>query len=472
MRVFSNFSVRYNDGSLHRIPVNYGDADRQVANIIKENSENKMNSIPKISIYISSLALDWTRSFDQTYIGKSTIRERVYDPTTKSYTHEPGINYTIERPAPTPFKLTMKVDIWSSSTAQKLEILEQLLVLFNPALEFQTTDNYLDWTSLSVLYLNDINWSSKAIPVGTDTPIDIATLTVETPIWISPPVRITRAGIITRIITSMYDANQVDFTPLLDGDNPFDEGFINNDALLTRTIALVEDYNLHVIGNTAVLIDKDSGIVDSGFDLPETNLNYVNWLPVIQEFKQEYIDGLGKIYLDQGNGYEVVGTFKISVADPAIIDIKWDTNSLMKNTGIDSAGILDYEPGYNPTLRPNSPGTFDAIINPLEYNPHRPLKQETDQAIITGIRYMLLDNIGHISNIDVSSAWGSLIAYENDIVEYNGTQWNVIFESRKRFENMIWQTNTYSGIQYIWNGIAWLRSYEGIYKSGKWRLEL
>ena len=98
----------------------------------------------------------------------------------------------------------MKCDIWSSNTDQKLQILEQILVLFNPSLELQTTDNYIDWTSLTVLNLNDINWDSRSVPVGNDTPIDIATLTLETPIWINPPVKVKHLGVITKIVTSMH----------------------------------------------------------------------------------------------------------------------------------------------------------------------------------------------------------------------------------------------------------------------------
>ena len=42
----------------------------------------------------------------------------------------------------------------------KLQILEQILVLFNPSLEVQTTDNYIDWTSLTHVMLESVNWSS------------------------------------------------------------------------------------------------------------------------------------------------------------------------------------------------------------------------------------------------------------------------------------------------------------------------
>jgi hypothetical protein len=98
----------------------------------------------------------------------------------------------------------MKCDIWTANTDQKLQVLEQILVLFNPSLELQTTDNYIDWTSLSVLNLNQINWSSRTVPVGNDTPIDVATLTFETPIWISPPVKVKHLGVITVMLKRLF----------------------------------------------------------------------------------------------------------------------------------------------------------------------------------------------------------------------------------------------------------------------------
>ena len=76
-----------------------------------------------------------------------------------------------------------------SNTNQKLQILEQILTLFNPGLEIQSTDNFIDWTSLSVMYLEQVTWSSRNIPMGTDDPIDIATLRFVMPIYISPPAK-------------------------------------------------------------------------------------------------------------------------------------------------------------------------------------------------------------------------------------------------------------------------------------------
>ena len=162
IRLLSNFTVKYGDGTLARVPVSYGDADRQAANVINQNSENTLPSTPKIAVYISDLDLDRTRLGDSSFVGKVHIRER--DIVNDSYTSSQGANYTVERLMPTPYILTLKVDIWTSSTEQKLQVLEQILTLFNPSLEIQSTDNYLDWTSLTVVELEDVMFSSRSIP--------------------------------------------------------------------------------------------------------------------------------------------------------------------------------------------------------------------------------------------------------------------------------------------------------------------
>ena len=77
----------------------------------------------------------------------------------EEYLNMQGKNYTVERLMPTPYNLSINADIWSTNTDQKLQILEQILMLFNPSLEIQTTDNFVDWTSLSVVNLENITFS-------------------------------------------------------------------------------------------------------------------------------------------------------------------------------------------------------------------------------------------------------------------------------------------------------------------------
>ena len=121
MRVFIGFKYRTGGTTPEEryVPVSYGDMTRQVAAIIKENSENKLPTVPKIACYITNIELDTSRLADPTFVSKINIRERAYefddqgDPVYDTYQ---GGGYTVERLLPTPFKLTMKADIWTSNT--------------------------------------------------------------------------------------------------------------------------------------------------------------------------------------------------------------------------------------------------------------------------------------------------------------------------------------------------------------------
>jgi hypothetical protein len=477
IRVFSNFVVKYGDGTLVRVPVMYGDADRQVASIIRQNSENKVNSIPRISVYVSSFALDRERLSDSSYVGKIHVRERgtQLDSTPGSptygemiYNQDNGRNYTVERLMPTPFKLTMKVDIWTASTEQKLQLLEQILVLFNPSLELQTTDNYIDWTSLSVLNLNDIAWDSRTVPVGNDTPISVSTITVDSPVWISPPSKVKHLGVITKIITSIQQGSTTS-GGYIDGlgSDPTPPTTTMS-TLLDKVVTVAGNNNIEVIGSSVLLLNPHESVYPNEptpDPAPTRQGSPLSWQEFLINTGGTYVAGSSMIYLQQPNGSFVVGTFAINPLDETKLSVNWNPDSLSSNTGIDSTGKVDSAVGYNAagSYRPNSTGTFDAIINPLTYNPG---------AVVAGTRYLLVDDIGNIHNVVPATEWGTLVALANDIIEWTGSQWHVVFSHSHFTNTMIWQTNIYTGVQYLWNGVSWVKSYEGEYTADQWKLVL
>jgi len=200
VRLMSNFAYQDGKGQQVVVPVTYGDITRQVAHIIRDNSENKVPSVPRMGLYVTNLELDRSRLSDSSYVSKINVRERAYDEDNNEYLNSQGKNYTVERLMPTPYRLTVNVDIWTSNTEQKLQILEQIFMLFNPSLEIQTTDNYVDWASLSVVDLENINFSSRSIPVGTESEIDVASITFGAPIYISPPAKVKRLGVVQSVM--------------------------------------------------------------------------------------------------------------------------------------------------------------------------------------------------------------------------------------------------------------------------------
>jgi hypothetical protein len=76
-----------------------------------------------------------------------------------------------------------------------------------------------------------------------------------------------------------------------------------------------------------------------------------------------------------------------------------------------------------------------------------------------------------------AKAWQStgsadFVAHANDIIEWSGTTWRIIFKASQHSSSMVWQTNIYTGVQYLWNGVSWNKSFEGFYDVGQWRIDL
>lgn len=467
IRVFSNFVVKYSDGTLRRVPVIYGDADRQVASIMRNNSENVANSTPRIAIYVTGLDIDHERLSDASFVSKVQVRERAtYTDINGNevYTEGQGRNYTVERLMPTPYKLTMKVDIWGSNTDQKLQILEQILVLFNPSLELQTNSNFIDWTSLSVLNMSQITWSSRNVPVGVDSPIDIATLTVNTPIWISPPAKVKHMGVITRIITSLYDSGSTDTSTYLDGFGPdLSSGGTELGALLASDVTTVGGFNIQLYNDQARLTPSTS-YQANGITVTVPPSTSFNWQVLFDQYPN-YVAGLGKIYITIADGTEISGSIAINELDPTLLSINWISKNL-PDTPITS----EFRTGMN---NMGSEYNFDAIINPLMSGPNDQKLLDRYGDLRPGRKYLIIEDIGNPDpHLHDATAWGTLVAYANDIIEWDGTQWNVVFQASQNSETIVYQTNIYTNIQYQWNGVSWVKSYEGDYRIGQWRIVL
>ena len=91
---------------------------------------------------------------------------------------------------------------------------------------------------------------------------------------------------------------------------------------------------------------------------------------------------------------------------------------------------------------------------------------------------MILDDIGSFDNAPGTGpiAWRGtdgrdLVARANDIIEYNGTHWSVVFDSQAT-DVVQYVSNLNTGTQYKWQFDQWVKSFEGEYKNGLWTLVL
>ena len=62
-------------------------------------------------------------------------------------------------------------------------------------------------------------------------------------------------------------------------------------------------------------------------------------------------------------------------------------------------------------------------------------------------------------------------AHANDIIQWDGTNWQIIFDSTA-VTTVTYITNAYTGIQYKWEDGQWTKSFEGIYENVNWRMIL
>lgn len=468
VRMMSGFSYRDSSNSVNVVPVMYGDLTRQVGSILRDNSENKIPTAPRMALYVTNLELDTSRLADASYVEKTNIREREFDQQGNEYLNTEGRNYTVERLMPTPYTLTVSVDIWSTNTDQKLQILEQILMLFNPSLELQTTDNYLDWTSLTAVFLDSITWSSRTIPQGTESEIDVATLSFTTPIYISPPAKVKRLGVITDIISRIHnDKDDMieslgDLDPgVTEGDAESDTGiFVNEDGDLERARAncdydtkgevltiiksTYQNIDLLVMNNTVKLVKN--GVIGA-----------LDWPEFFEAFPFRFEEGISLLRLKRSDlEYEITGSFAVTPSDPTEAVVNWDVDSIPTDTVI-----------TGPT---GARSKIDYVIDPQKSSP-------VDLQSSGNPRILILNDIGDSSNTDGADAWKNLdgtdfVASANDIIEWDGSKWHTVFDASEHDDSQtVFTTNLNTGIQYKFEDSEWLLSFEGEYPNGAWWID-
>lgn len=436
-RIFSNWQVTkgkdpVGNDIIIRVPIQYGDSSRMAAAVQANNSASSLPSAPLITYYISGLEYDQKRTQDPYFLDKMSVRQRQWNQETQSYTTTQGQAFTVERIMPVPYTLRVTVDFWTTNYNQKLELIEQLGVLFNPSMEIQSTDNFIDWTSLSVVYQDGLTFSSRVIPVGTGNPIDVMSWKFYMPIWISSSAKIKKLGVIHKIIASIFKGNAL--TDMQD------------DQLLlgTRQKITPYGYKLLLIGNSLQILPANQPFNPSNqnIDLPDSPATDIYWQSVLNVYGTVR-PGISQIWLQ--NPYmetEIVGTIAFNPTDDRLLIYNIDPDTLPENT-------LD---------------PVNSIINPLVKGPDHGLPPAA-----SGQRYLIVENIGSELNDDPSIAWGGLVASANSIIEYDGSDWFVSFDSQF-LTDIQYVTNLTTGIQYRYAEGIWMKSYEGFYEEGDYSI--
>ena len=443
IRIFAGFQIAMStdqngNTKYQTVPVRYGDVNRMAAHIVKENSENMLNSVPFISCYVTGLELaPQNRTYPQ-FEENVPVYEKKYNEETSNYENEIGNVYTIKRHQPVPYILTMQCDLWTSNTEQKLQLLEQILVLFNPTLNIHTTNNPLDWSSLSYVELLSSTWSIRSIPGGVDDIIDISSLTFEMPVLINPPAKVMRNTVIHTIIDNIDEVTDQDLDSLRAGGS-------YTPIFTSYAVVTLENFKMKFevddSGNaTASLRHRNTSNTDD-------NGGILDWQQELLPYG-ELRDGITQIRLKQtadpgDTSKDIIGTI-YKTTDPNILKVVLDTDTLPANTEDAVDAVID------PTFNYPGDGTLTAAAN--------------------GDRYLLLADIP--SGVG-ATGWSNSSAKANDVIQYDSStgQWNITFDSDVITSEQF-TTNITTQDKLKWTGSQWVNAFEGTYNPGYWRIYL
>lgn len=208
MTIFSGLQVGVgktegtNETALIPVTIHYGNHDRVVASLMAENTQNKPIRIPCMTAYMQSIDLA-----PELMHGVGVERRNAYVPTGGLLPNDVDV---VHQRVPVPYKMTCQLGIYASNTDQHFQILEQILMLFDPQLTVQTSDAPFDWTRLTTVKLTGITIDQQH-PLGTDRRIIQSTLMFEVPVYLGSPADVRKDFIKTiNIRLGLLDSSVTD----------------------------------------------------------------------------------------------------------------------------------------------------------------------------------------------------------------------------------------------------------------------
>lgn len=434
-RAFGGFVVHTGKGGalktkqIRQVPVRYGAPSRMIGHILRLQSEVKILHTPFMSVHINAINMAPDRRQNPNLISTHQVDERKFNDETEQYEGTIGDRFKFRRFMPVPYNFTFQLDIWTSNTNEKLQLIEQIMMLFNPSIDLQTSDNPLDWTAITFIEMQDsIQFSSRQVPLGDSEEIEVASLQFLVPYWINPPAEITQRKVIETIIANV---RAVDELPADDTDFEWSQG-----DLLSQIIITPNDHQLLVDGNELTLLGANGATVDDNGD----TFSWEDYLNLFGEFTQ----GSSIITVKEqfGDADGIFGTF---VLNPS------QSNKLI--------WTIDHT-----SIPVNTLAAIDAIIDPTTTFPGDGKLASAD----ANQRYLLANDIG-----GPTVGWGILTASANDIIEFDGSHWFVDFDSSlATAQEVVLNFFSLKQFRYDPTDDNWTSVSDGTYRPGTWKVTL
>jgi hypothetical protein len=298
---------------------------------------------------------------------------------------------------------------------------------------------------------------------------------------------------------------------MYDAQGDINNALYDNDLLLgTRVEITPWMYELVVVGNQIQCLQSRTIVPNGSND----NLNptaivagsSLLWPAVINAYGV-LRPGISQIRLDQEDGTTIVGTVVINPNDDRLLIYDIDQDTAPQNTLAPITAIIDpliSGPNYGlpaPAVGQRYLLTEATGSNDVAYT-------TTAGNFVVGTRYTI-SYVGTTNFISIGAganavgisfyatgvgtgdgaatyagqnlyppeAWlGSsgqpLVAAANDVIEWTGSYWRIVFNSVAQVSTTQYVTNITTGVQYEWNNGMWVKSYQGVYPGGTWTLVL
>ncbi len=194
MSIFANMQVQVGwledkEPRLIKVPIKNSSETRIVADIFSENTQNKPVRLPLMSATLRGIVLSPERRK-----GVGMVNRTVLARTGGVIPDELSV---IRQRQPVPYIGQFELGIWASNQDQHYQILEQILMIFNPLLEIQTSDDVLDPTRISSVELVGI--APEEDPPGAERRLIRTTLSFDVVMYMSLP-----ADVHERIVKEIF----------------------------------------------------------------------------------------------------------------------------------------------------------------------------------------------------------------------------------------------------------------------------
>jgi len=432
VRAFSGFQYRSGqrgerDGALHIVPCLPAKRNRQAAAILRNASENTLLSVPQITVDLVNFEPDRERMQNPNHVDSVHATERAIDPVTGEYSNTRGTSVTIDRLMPRPYVMTVQVDIWTSTMDQKHQLMEQIDTVIFPGFDIQNSDNPLDWSALTTVQFESQQWTSLSIPIGTggENEIDIATITLKIPMWLTPPAMLHRQTLVEQINTNINEAEKDDDGVIIATNNLFTHVTTPGNHWIR-----VEKGYITLCGDNAQIKDH------IGREYSWEQL-FADYSAIIRPSETKIIL---RSTLSEDTSNDIVGTIQPT----------------------EDANIVLWQPDISTLPRNTIPGV-DAIIDPMFSVPG----DDNLPAPANGQRYLITNDLA-----GGSLAWGSVTARVGSVIQYSAGIWTVAFDASVHHDTVEYVVNRMTGRQLKWDieSQGWVMSLDGHYSPGYWRL--